>query len=106
MEMALKMNSATFAPLTFDELMTIDGGGAVGDVTPTPTVTSANLTYVLADTLGAVGDALKATAGAVLVAWSPVIAIGVSMVATPAGGVCAGMSAFGLGLTLIGSATH
>lgn len=81
MEMALKMNSATFAPLTFDELMTIDGGGAVG-------------------------DALKATAGAVLVAWSPVIAIGVSMVATPAGGVCAGMSAFGLGLTLIGSATH
>lgn len=81
MEMALDINTAVFAPLTFDELMRIDGGGTVG-------------------------NALKVAAGAVLVAWSPVVGIGVSMVATPAVGVCAGMGTIGLGLGLIGSATH
>lgn len=81
MEMTLNMNVHTFSPLTYDELMVVDGGGAVG-------------------------NALKATAGSVLIAWSPVIGVGVSMVATPAAGVCAGMSAAGLGLSLIGSATH
>lgn len=81
MEMALSINATAFAPLTLGELMEIDGGGAVG-------------------------NALKATAGGVLIAWSPAIGIGASIVGTPVAGVCAGMGAFGLGLTLIGSATH
>lgn len=81
MEITLNMSVNAFAPLTYHELMAVNGGGAVE-------------------------NALKATAGTVLVAWSPVIGIGVSMVATPAAGVCAGMSAVGLGLSIIGSAIH
>ena len=65
-----------------------------------------NRALFVVDGGGRTGDALMATAGAVLVAWSPVVAVAGSVVATPAAGICSGMSMCGLGLSMIGNATH
>ena len=44
--------------------------------------------------------------GTVLVAWTPAVAVGASIVGTPVAGAVAGGGTLGLGLTLIGAGTH
>ncbi len=55
---------------------------------------------------GGVKQAAQVFAGGVLVAWSPVAAVGASIVGTPVAGAVAGGGTLGLGLTLIGAGTH
>nr|MBQ4456731.1 hypothetical protein [Clostridia bacterium] len=79
--MEMTLNMGAFEAIDNNEMFAVNGGGQVN-------------------------DALKITVGAVLVAWSPVIAIAGSIVATPVGGVLAGVGVCGMGLALIGSGTH
>lgn len=79
--MELVFDAGSFASLSMGEMMSIDGGGYVG-------------------------RALQATAGTILIAVSPVVAVAAGVVATPAGGAFAGMACLGFGLSLVGKATH
>lgn len=51
-------------------------------------------------------NVLKGIAGGLLIAWSPIIGVAAGAVGTPVGGVVAGAGTLGLGLTLLGQATH
>lgn len=51
-------------------------------------------------------NVIKGIAGGILIAWSPIIGVSAGIVGTPVGGVVAGAGTFGLGLTLLGQATH
>lgn len=77
MELTLKNE---FYELTMDEMQVVDGGGAV--------------------------EATQAFFGTVLVAISPVVGVGTSIVATPVGGGFAAAGVASLGMMLIGAASH
>ena len=51
-------------------------------------------------------NALQAFAGTVLIAVSPAVGVGASIVSTPVGGVAAAGSCAGLGMSLLGAAMH
>lgn len=77
MEMALNNG---FCELGMDEMCAIDGGGA--------------------------WEAVQAFTGSVLVGVSPVVGVGVGIVAGPIAGISAGGGCASAGLSLIGSACH
>ena len=51
-------------------------------------------------------NVIKGVAGGILIAWSPVIGVAAGVVGTPIAGAVAGSGTLGLGLTLLGQATH
>lgn len=55
---------------------------------------------------GSLIKAIQATAGVVLIAWSPAIGIGAGIVGGPITGAIAAGGVIGLGLNLVGKATH
>lgn len=65
-----------------------------------------NLNEIEAINGGGAKQAAQVFFGVVLVAWTPAVAVGASMVGTPAAGAVAGGGTLGLGLTLIGAGTH
>ena len=77
--MELAMNNG-FVELSMDDMCEIDGGGA--------------------------WEAVQAFTGCVLVGISPVVGVGVGIVAGPIAGISAGGGCAGAGLSLIGSACH
>lgn len=69
-----------FNEITQEEMLMVEGGGLV--------------------------EAAQVFAGTVLVAVSPAVAVGASIISTPVGGAVAGGGTAGLGLTLIGAGVH
>ena len=51
-------------------------------------------------------NVIKGIAGGILIAWSPVIGVAAGVVGTPVAGVAAGAGVLGMGLNLLGQATH
>ena len=51
-------------------------------------------------------NVIKGIAGGILIAWSPVIGAAAGVVGTPVAGVVAGSGVLGMGLSLLGQATH
>ena len=81
--MELTMTMGAFEALDQQELFAVDGGAS-----------------------GTIGAALEITAGAVLIAWSPVVGILVGVAGGPPAGVFAAAGMVSLGLSMIGDATH
>lgn len=55
---------------------------------------------------GGAKQAAQVFFGVLLVAWTPAVTVGATIVGTPAAGAVAGGGSLGLGLTLIGAGTH